>query len=581
MPSALVWDPTRPGGDLADDGRSGIPPASVGAVSGYGKVSGPARAVNVHDLMLAEPLKQLDLPSPYYASGASTTKEHAYGTPIHFPQGFNGYKYWMVAAPYPTQGGTALSANKYENPTIYVSNDPDTGWISPPGVQSSPLFTSIGLSDTNSYYADPYIFAAPDSSKLYILFCWFSQTGTTKSSFLLTESTDGLNWSTPVQIASSTSTTFTPNSPSMIWNGTGWTMMAIDTRDGTGTFTLITSRSSGASPYTGWSAPSSVFSGIWSASTATHPLSRQFWHAHFVGGQGGQVYGFAADSNASGGTAYSLQSADGGLTFSVQPFSAWNTASAGGSWYRPGLCVCYDGVSPTLLMFCSRIGPAQQGTAGGFYMQKARLKEGRASDGIQRLLTRDMVHRNLAAPVALAANLGLLAWDSFNRADSATTLGNAESGQTWAYNSANVFGISTNRAYITSTANSIATLDVASQAYDVEVQIQTAGSSYYLVFSFQDASNFWRFGYTGSAVALQCISGGSLVAAKTWGAGLTITSGDKLGIQRRANGDITLLWNGLVVDCLNDTTFSTATKVGMQASGASATYFDNFIVRQG
>lgn len=36
MPGALTWDPTRPGGDLADDGRSGIPPASVGAVSGAG-----------------------------------------------------------------------------------------------------------------------------------------------------------------------------------------------------------------------------------------------------------------------------------------------------------------------------------------------------------------------------------------------------------------------------------------------------------------------------------------------------------------------------------------------------------------
>ncbi len=41
----------------------------------------------------------------------------------YFPNGFNGYKYWMVFTPYFGTVGTAQDAKRYENPTIVVSND--------------------------------------------------------------------------------------------------------------------------------------------------------------------------------------------------------------------------------------------------------------------------------------------------------------------------------------------------------------------------------------------------------------------------------------------------------------------------
>lgn len=563
-------------GVQVDDPAGIYPPASqnvlTGGLTGKQGASRTVRTVNVHDFELLEPLKQLDLPSPYFLSGVATTKEHAYGTPIYFPLGWNGYKYWMVAAPYPTQGGTSLPAYKYENPTIYVSNDGEN-FFTPLGIQSNPIFSSIGIADSTSYYADPYIVAAPDNSRLYVLWCWFNKTGVNKSSFLLTESTDGLNWTTPVEILPSTSTTFQPNSPSLIWNGNGWTIMAIDTRDGTGTFTVITTRTNGTSPYTGWTAPGAVFNGVWTQCTAPNPLGRGWWHAYWVGCSENQIIGFASDNSAAGGTAYSMQSSDGGLTFSVQPFSAWGS-SAGGTWYRPGICVMNDDANISYRMYNSRIAPAQAGSAGGFYMQTARIAEVRTLQSISRAVLRDLVNRQVAGGV-----LNLLAYDSFNRADSTTTLGNADSGQTWAYNAANVFGISTNRAYNTSAANAIAVVDALSYNYDVEVTIQTVGTAYFLIPAYVDSSNFLRVGLN-SNIQFQRIVGGGVVASATAVLGVTIANGDRLRVNRQGN-KYTFYLNDRVIDSVTDSTYPTATKVGIQASGASQTYFENFILRNG
>lgn len=639
-----------------DAGTAPQKAAFQSSVSGDWNKGLKARFINVHDLRLTEPMQQLDLPSPYSSTFAGlTNREHAYGTPIFFPNGWRGYRYWMIGAPYPTTvkgactisqatpgvvtyashpfqpgmpisfsttgglptgltagslyfvandanfstntfavaaspGGAAINttsagsgthtvtiyAAKYENPTLYVSNDGEN-FIPAPNARA-PLFDCFSItsgSDLGSYYADPYIAYDPTGDKLFVLWCWFARSGTTKCSLLISESSDGATWSAPVEIASSTSTTFTPNSPSLIRTATGWSIIALDTRDATGTFTIIVSTTTSATPYTGWTAPGAVFSGNWTAATYTHPLGRQLWHMFIIGLADGGFVGLAADNNSAGGTAYTLSSVDG-LTWSVLPFSAWNSAAGGGSWYRPGLCVCNDGANLNLIAYISRVSPLQTFAARGFYMQRARVTEGYTQDVLTRQMLRDSVHRNLAAPVALKA-AGILAWDSFNRADSALTLGNAESGQTWAYNSANVFGTSTNRAYITGTGNSIAVLDVASQNYDVEVTLQTLGTQFWLLWNYQDATNFWRFGYTGTASNVQKVVAGT---PTTWGANITFAAGDVLRVSKRG-ARATLFHNDRPIDSYYDSTFAALTKCGVQAAGASPTYFENFIVRAG
>ncbi|KGE13911.1 hypothetical protein [Sphingobacterium deserti] len=53
----------------------------------------------------------------------------------YFPEGFNGYKYWMVFTPYFGSVGTAQDAKLYENPSVVVSND-GLNWVEPKGLKN-------------------------------------------------------------------------------------------------------------------------------------------------------------------------------------------------------------------------------------------------------------------------------------------------------------------------------------------------------------------------------------------------------------------------------------------------------------
>lgn len=62
---------------------------------------------------------------------------HSYCHPDveYFPEGFNGYRFWMAFTPYFGLVGTDQLAKRYENPTIVVSND-GLNWISPVGIKN-------------------------------------------------------------------------------------------------------------------------------------------------------------------------------------------------------------------------------------------------------------------------------------------------------------------------------------------------------------------------------------------------------------------------------------------------------------
>lgn len=518
------------------------------------------RLQSIHDVGLGEPLFELSLPSPYGVGTATPggKYEFAYGTPVYSAKGFNGYKFWMAAAPYPTQGVdlAGLVPYKYENPCILVSNDGEK-WEVPPGLVN-PIATSIGLADANSYYADPYITFNADFTKLYLMFMHTNRTGAIKSSLMVTESSDGITWTTPVSVFDSTVTTFTANSPSLFWNGNGWTVLCVDTRDGTGTFTIQKMTTTSATPYTGWSAFSAV--------TCVHPLSRNWWHSYFVPLADGGVIGMIQDGGSGGGAVYAVQSNDGGNTFSVSQWSSHNSAAPGGQWYRPSLCLVSDGVSQSLIGYFTRIGPLQQ---QGFFVQKAKLVMGETNRKLINAILEDLINRQVATPGGILTNV-LSAWDSFNRTDSATALGTSDSGLVWT-NAVGTFGIGANRAYPTTASggNSIATINPGVQNFEYSVVIETLGTQFYLVFNYIDSANFFRFGWSGTQAKLQKVVGGAIVVDKT--PLLTIASGDRLTVQR--NGKyITLFQNGRPIDTYADSGFAHITTVGLQASGASATY---------
>ncbi len=66
---------------------------------------------------------------------ASSKSSYCHPDVEYFPNGFRGYKYWMVFTPYFGFVGIKQDAKRYENPTVVVSND-GINWEEPPGVHN-------------------------------------------------------------------------------------------------------------------------------------------------------------------------------------------------------------------------------------------------------------------------------------------------------------------------------------------------------------------------------------------------------------------------------------------------------------
>lgn len=522
----------------------------------------------VHSARVSGALIQLDLPSPYYPATANT-KEHAYGTPLYFENGFKGYRWVMMAAPYPTLASNlgGVSPNKFENPTVYVTNDPEgiVGWVQPPGV-SGAVFDSRSVAENGgaSYYADPHLSASADGNTLYLLWHWFNRSsGSVKHSILISATTDLVNWTTPVSIYDGTLTTFKPNSCSLICNGTGlgWTVVGVDTRDDTGTFTIQRMTTASADPTTGW--------GAWTTATAVNPNSRNWWHMHCVGLSGGVIVGMAADNSSAGGQAYTMRSDDNGLTWSCHPFSYVNLGSAAGSWYRPSLCLVTKAGVVEARMYVTRLNPVQQ---LGFWIQTAKLRTDAVQVATVRASQRDMVARKVTSA---ELKRSALAWDSFIRADNAS-LGNLDSGQAWV-NPATGWKILSNKAQVTDTTNQIQVVDVGRTSYEIDIRMDTFGTQFQLIWGYVNNLNFFRYGSSG----IQTVVAGAVGTSYTNPSGLAYSSfASGTWFQLIKDGPYhTILIDDRIVDSFYDTSFPGATRVGFQASGASATILSGFIVR--
>lgn len=471
-----------------------------------------------------------------------------------------------------------IFASKFENPYVLVSNDGVT-WAQPTGIATNPISDVLGAlatgTDAASYYADPYIVASTDQTKLYICWHWFSRGGTNKSTILVSESSDGLTWSAPVEISNSTSTSFTPNSVSLIPTATGWTMVAIDTAAATQPY--IYSKTTSSTPYTGWTAPGTVYSGEWTQCTATHPLTRKWWHQHTIPIDGGGFLSLASDNASAGGTAWSLISWDGGATWSVSQFSALKAAAAGGNWYRPSLCAINDAGSQSLQLFASTISwpkapntlTAERGPLG-YYVHTAKIQPKASQASAMRAFVRDAVNRNLAAPAVLNTS-GLVAWDSFNRADGA--VGNAESGQTWTVGSG-TWAILTNRLSCSVVGN--ITIDLGVSNYDVEFSLVTLNANLLFLFGYVDASNHLRWGTAASSDRIDRVVGGAV----TYGinTGISQVAGDTWRISKRGPY-YNFFLNDRLMYSYYDTLNVSSTIVGFRF-GAGA-IIDNFIAYRG
>jgi hypothetical protein len=174
----------------------------------------------------------------------------------YFPNGFNGYKYWMVFTPYFGTVGIAKDARRYENPTIVVSND-GLNWSAPDGVQN-PLQKTPSVNESFSdkkeemkqgFWSDVDWTFENGKFSLYYRASFIKATAlknkgaksqnnirkgekNAQRTIVRQTSTDGIHW-TPFEIAYTSNLPHSPKdnhviSPSFIYDGKGYVSFEVE-----------------------------------------------------------------------------------------------------------------------------------------------------------------------------------------------------------------------------------------------------------------------------------------------------------------------------------------------------------------
>ncbi|MDP8232543.1 MAG: hypothetical protein P9L91_07750, partial [Candidatus Zophobacter franzmannii] len=159
----------------------------------------------------------LGIPSPYTSE---VNNEIVHPDVIYEPEGWNGYKYWMVFTPFPN------SEPQYENPCIVVSQDGLT-WSVPTGL-TNPV-VAVDLIPANydyQYYSDPDFILSSDKATMYL--SWRYKHGWVDEELLVITSTDGINWSTETLVLSTNENFEKLISPAIIYNDAQYELFTVN-----------------------------------------------------------------------------------------------------------------------------------------------------------------------------------------------------------------------------------------------------------------------------------------------------------------------------------------------------------------
>ena len=169
--------------------------------------------------------------------------------------------------------------------------------------------------------------------------------------------------------------------------------------------------------------------------------------------------------------------------------------------------------------------------------------------------------------------------DTFNRADSSSSMGTADTGQVWVALQ-HTWGIDTNRAYDTS-ASSDGTCYVESSNADctIQVTLTTFGSKAGFTFRVQDLNNHYIIRMQSGTNDVVCFrrQGG------------TYNAQGNNSISAPANGDVIKMvlrgslamffMNGVLKLAFSNSTFSTETKHGLHTLSDNTSRFDTFTIK--
>lgn len=505
----------------------------VGSNGAFFEIPIPALAsfIDQRDVNTYLPTKELvNIPNPY------PLKENAPVHPgiLYFPNGWNGYSYWMGFTPYPDYNSV------YENPCVVAS----TNGIEWNAVGRFPL---VDRPPAPAYNADTHLFMSPDNVTMYLS---YRERGVAnKNNVMVMHTTNGVDWTAPVAVATGGTGVQDFASMSIWWNGTGWTMLSHNLDDANKPIQRSVSLS--ANIYDGFGAPSSL---------SITPLSgRKWWHSFASRLPTGQVLLLIQDNDGTSGNAGNLflaSSYDDGATF-VSPLSLYLVDYPLGGIYRSAFVASVAAGETTFNLFLSDFAEKQ--------IYRMRMKVVSQSVKYEALLA------NFSASQYLAPLPSNIKWaDTFTRADSATLIGNPSGGGSYAV-SAGTWGISGNRAYAVANGRVFANSGASDHTVSVVFASLTPSVQQWLVFRAVDATNYWRVGYSGTDLVLQCITGGVSSYALTLG---RIANGDLLSAEC-VGPNLKIKLNGVLVADVYRTAHFTATQFGLQSNVGATSFYKN------
>ena len=505
------------------------------------QIGGPVNmSIDIFDQRKIQPARRLSLPTPYAAVADGMTHPSV----LFFPAGWNGWRYWMGATPYPNADST------YENPCILVSNDGDA-WEVPTGV-TNPLVQK----PSGGYNADTELVMRPDGMVMYMVYR--ERIAGAQNSVKVIETRDGITWSAPVAILAGTYGTQDYASPSVWYDPTSsvWKMISHNL-DGGVTYPMQINATSGADIYSGWGAPTTL--------TITHPTGgRTWWHSQFKRLASGRIVGLMQDTTNGGagalGELWAAESLDGS-NFVVKQIYADR------SHYRPSFVI--DDAN-CIRAFLGRT------TSGSVYSVWAE----NWSDGATALAW-DRARMQYAVSGTLPPSV--LWFDNFNRADGA--IGTPIVGSALTVD-AGSFSISSNAISSGSAGNNRALVSVGVPDYSVSVKLGAAsGVAIYLVARAIDTNNYWRIGVgaglpatlyrqriaAGASASLDAIVGPVLSS--------TVSTGDVLRVDCRGRRMRVYVNDVLWAEWVDPTNYTTGVKVGLNATNAGVTFDDLVVIK--
>lgn len=170
--------------------------------------------------------------------------------------------------------------------------------------------------------------------------------------------------------------------------------------------------------------------------------------------------------------------------------------------------------------------------------------------------------------------------DTFTRADNAGALGNADTGQAWLTIVGNAFGISSNQAYNTDTANtlSIAAIDAGASNVRIACTVTRTTQVAGVAFRISDSSNYWTVNLSGASTTLVKTVAGATTTVATYGSAFSGAS----DVVVTANGaNIGVSVNGELILSASDAFNQTATRHGIfRQQTLNNSRHDNLSIKQ-